>query len=184
MPAGGENLLAVDDVLVTISCGRSAQCCKVGAGFRFGVADREVHFTGEDRGQEFLLLLLAAVLLQSRTDCLQRHRRQWDIRPHSLVDKNLLLDFTEPTSAVLHRPANAEPTVLAHTTDDLTIGRAMALHTHDLGLLGRDQRREVASKFSLQCALTVGQIDEHRAPTRSSRCEAPPSRRAKSFAVE
>ena len=48
--AGGPDLLAVDDVLVTVPDRRGTQCRKVGACFRFGIADREVHLTGQNRG--------------------------------------------------------------------------------------------------------------------------------------
>src|SRR5690606_15361966 len=57
---GGEHLLPVDQVILGRPLlsphGGGAQRRQVGASLGFGVADREVHFTGQDRGQELLLL--------------------------------------------------------------------------------------------------------------------------------
>ncbi len=103
---------------------------------------------------------------------------------HSLVDEDLLFDLTEAAAPELDRPADSEPAVLAHPADDLTVGGAVSFGEHDLGLGRRDQSGEVATQFCLQLALFGRQIDEHRAPTRSSRYDAPPTRRARSLAME
>src|SRR3546814_6086243 len=70
MTAGGEDLLAVDDVVVAVALRRCAQGSEVGPGVRLGVADGEVHVTGEDVGEEPVLLQLGAEALQGRP-----HRR-------------------------------------------------------------------------------------------------------------
>lgn len=62
--AGGEDLLAVDHILVAVTDSGGAQRREIGAGFGLGVTDGEVDLTGEDRGQELLLLLVGAVHLQ------------------------------------------------------------------------------------------------------------------------
>ena len=111
--AGGEDLLPVDDVLVAVANRGGAQRRQVGARLRLGVADREVHLTGEDRGQELLLLRFAAVHLQGRADGLQRHRRQRHVGAVGLVDEDLLLDRAEAEAAELLGPADAELAVLS-----------------------------------------------------------------------
>src|SRR6201999_926055 len=101
VPSGGEDLLPVDDVLVAVPNRGGTQRRQVGARLRFGVADREVHLTGEDRGQELLLLQFAAVYLQGRPNRLQRDRRQRDVGPMGLVDEDRLLDGPVPQAAEL-----------------------------------------------------------------------------------
>ena len=182
--AGGEDLLAVDDVLVALADGGGAQRCQVGAGLRLGVADREVHLAGQDRRQELLLLRLAAVLLQRRSDGLQRHRGQRHVGAGRLVDEDLLFDRPEPVAAELLGPADAELAVLAHPADHRAVGLAVPVGLHLLGLFGRDQARKVLPQFGLQRSLLRGQVDEHCAPTRSRRCDGPPTSRVRSLTVE
>ncbi len=182
--AGGEDLLPVHHIVVAVAHGRGAQRREVGSGVGLGIADREVHLPREDGGQELPLLFLRPVDLQGRPDGLQGDAGQRHVGAHGFVDEDLLLDLTEAAAAEFDGPADSEPAVLAHPAHDLPIGGSVALGAHDRGFLGRDQICEVPSQFRLQRALLVGQVDEHRAPTRSSRYEAPPSRRARSFAVE
>ena len=54
--AGGEDLLAVDDVLVALPHRAGAQRRQVGAGLGLGVADGELQLAGEDPRKEQLLL--------------------------------------------------------------------------------------------------------------------------------
>ncbi len=182
--AGGEDLLAVDHILVAVTDSGGAQRREVGAGFGLGVTDGEVDLTGEDRGQELLLLLVGAVHLQGRADGLQRDTGQRHVGADGLVGEDLLFDVAETVTAEFDGPADAQPAVLAHAADHVTVGGSVPLGPHDLGLVGRDQVGEVAAQFVLQCTLVFGQFDEHRAPTRSSRYEAPPSSRAMSLAVD
>jgi hypothetical protein len=57
------DLLPVDDEVVAVADRPGRQRPEVGAGVRLGVADREEQLTGEDPGQEEVLLLLRAELL-------------------------------------------------------------------------------------------------------------------------
>ena len=182
--AGGEDLLPVDDVLVAVPDRGGAQRREVGARLGLGVADREVHLAGQDAGQELLLLQLGAVHLQRRPDGLQRHRGQRDVGALRLVDEDRLLDGAESVAAELLGPADAELAVGAHPLDHRAVGLAVPVGLHRLGFLGRDQRREVLPQFGLQLPLLGGQFDEHCAPTRSRRCDGPPTRRARSLMVE
>ena len=56
----GEDLGAVDDVLVAVAHRPGLQRGEVGAGVGLGVPDAEVDLPGQDLGQEELLLLLGA----------------------------------------------------------------------------------------------------------------------------
>ncbi|CKR47089.1 Uncharacterised protein [Mycobacterium tuberculosis] len=184
MCAGGEDLLAVDDVVVAVANGGGAQRRQVGAGFRLGVADREVRLTGQDRRQELLLLQLAAVRLQRGADGLQRHRGQRHVGAMGLVDEDLLLDRTKTQTAELFRPPNTEPAVPAHAPYHRTVGRAVPVFLHLRALVGRDEIRKVLPYLGLQLALLRRQVNEHRAPRSSRRCEGPPSSRVRSLIVE
>ena len=182
--AGGEDLLPVDDVLVALPDGGGAQRRQVGAGLRFGVADREVQLAGEDRGQELLLLHLGAVHLQRRSDGLQRHGGQRHVGAVRLVDEDRLLDRAEAEAAELLGPADAELAVRAHPLDHRAVGLAVPVGLHLLVLFGRDEIRKVLPQFGLQLPLLGGQFDVHYAPTRSRRCDGPPTRRVRSLIVE
>ena len=90
MATGSEDLLPVDDVLVALANRGGAQRCQVGACLWFGVADREVHLTGEDRGQELLLLRSLPYTCSVGADGLQRHGGQRYVGAVGLVDEDLI----------------------------------------------------------------------------------------------
>ena len=93
--AGRPDLLAIDDVLVTMADCRGPQRGKVGAGLRLRVADGEVHLAGQDRRKELLLLQLGAIGLQCRADGLQGDRGKRHFGTRRLIDEDLLLDRTK-----------------------------------------------------------------------------------------
>ena len=73
----GEDLRAVDDVLVAVADGPGGQRGQVGARVGLGVADAEVDLAGQDLGEEELLLLLGAEVHDGRADRVDgehRHR--------------------------------------------------------------------------------------------------------------
>src|SRR5258708_28060596 len=151
--------------------------------------------TGQDPGQEVVLLLPAAVRHQGRTDRLQRDSRQRYIGQCCLVHEDLLLKLAKTAAAVLRRPAEAEPAVPAHPADHLAVHAAVPLSEHLLPLGWRDKRREVCPHFISQRALGAVEFKEHQASaasdaslavrvsqlaSRSSRAPAPPTRAARS----
>ena len=66
MAAGGKDLLPVDNIVIAVADRGGGERRQVGAGIGFGVSDGEMHLTGQDRGQEPLLLLVGAEGLQRR----------------------------------------------------------------------------------------------------------------------
>src|SRR5690606_9184971 len=108
VPAGGEDLLSVDDVVVAVTHGGGAQGGEVGTCFRFGVADREMYFAGEDGGQELPLLFVGAVYLQGRADGLQGDARERHVGADGFVGEDLLFDVTESVASELDGPPDAQ----------------------------------------------------------------------------
>jgi hypothetical protein len=138
--AGGEDLLPVDDVAISVPYRPRPQRGQVGAGLRLGVPDREVQLACQDPRQEELLLLGGAMRLQRGADGLQGDRRQRHVGPDRLVGEDLLFHLAEPASSVLGRPAQPEPPVAAHPPHDRAVSRVVPVAEHRGALLGRDQR--------------------------------------------
>ena len=164
MATGGPDLLTVDDVFVAVADGRGAQRSKIGAGLGLGVADREVHLSGEDGWQKLLLLGLVAVHHQGRADGLQGHGRQRYVGAGRLVDEQLLLYRAVAEAAVLLGPAHAELSVGAHPLDHRAVGLTVPVDLHLLGLVGRDEGGEVLPELGLQVPLLGCQFYVHCAP--------------------
>ena len=169
MATGGPDLLAVDDVLITVADRGGAQCRQVGAGLRFGVADGEVHLAGQDRRKELLLLQLGAVDLQRRTDGLQGDRGKRHFGARGLIDEDLLLDRAEAQASELLGPAHAELAVRAHPPDDRAVGLTVTVDLHLRCFFRRNQVLEILPELGLQLPLLGCQFDVHCAPTSSSR---------------
>ena len=162
VPAGGERLLAVDDVLVAVSHGAGAEAGQVGAGARLAVADREVQLPGEDLGEEGLLLLLGAELHERRADGVQRDERERDTGAVRLVVEEVLLHRGAALPAVRGGPPDAEPAVLAELAHELAVRLATRLAAGQLAAsLRRHQRREVAAQLGLEGPLLGRQVDVH-----------------------
>ena len=182
--AGGEDLLPVDDVLVAVAHGGGAQRRQVGAGLRLGVADREVHLTGQDRRQELLLLLsLPNCCSVGPTVCSVTAGSGTSARCASLTKIDCSMGPKPKPPNSFGQPTPSLPS-LAHPPDHRAVGLVVTVLLHRLHLVGRDQVRKVLPQFGLQLALLRGQVDEHCAPTRSRRCDGPPSSRVRSLIVE
>ena len=111
--AGGEDLAAVDDPLVAVEHRRRAQRGEVGARARLGVSDREVELAGEHPGQVLRLLLRRAEPHERRAHGGHRDERERRTAALDLVEHDVLLDRRPALAAVLLRPAEPEPAVLA-----------------------------------------------------------------------
>src|SRR5262245_11092005 len=98
-----------------------------------------------------------------------------------LVDEDLLLDRAKTQATELLWPADAELAVLTHPPHHSAVGLAVPVGLHLGPLLRRDQLRKVLPQFRLQLPLLWRQVDEHNAPTRSRRCDGPPSNRVRSL---
>ena len=141
-----EELLAIDDVLVAIASSARLQRGEVGACARLGISDREVQLAPEDAREHGALLLIGTERHERRSDTVQREQRQRHAGPVRLLDEDHLVDRTAGLAAVLHRPADPEPTVVAHPTDVSRVARLVAR----VGLDLLDQRREVRAQLGFE----------------------------------
>ena len=153
----GEDLGAVDDVLVAVAHGPGGQRCKVGARIRLGVPDAEVDLPGQDLGEEELLLLLRAEVHDGRAHGVDRQHRHGGAAAHRLVEEDELLNGRATLATPLGRPADAEPAVASHLLDDLAHHGADAAGPRELFLeLGGQQVLVVGAQLALQRLLLLG----------------------------
>ena len=125
----GPHLLPVDDVIVTVTDRRRAQRGQVGAGLGLGVADREVELTARDLGQEEGLLLVRTEMHDCRRYRIDRQERHRCTGDGGFVGEDQLVHRGAFLSAVLFRPTQGEPAVLAHLRDDFAVHIAFAVLT-------------------------------------------------------
>jgi hypothetical protein len=124
-----------------------------------------VGVAAEDAREVVVLLLLRAELHDRRRDGV--HRQHGDRRTgrERLVVEDLLLDRRATLAAVLLRPSDAEPAVVAHLAARGTAGGAAHLAADHLVLhLGSHQLREVRAQLVAQRELVGGQPDLQRVP--------------------
>jgi hypothetical protein len=158
----GEDLLAVDDVLVAVAHSPRLERGEVGARARLRVADAEVDLAPEDLRQEELLLLLGAEVHDRGTDGVDGEHRDGRAGAHRLVEEDELLDGRPPLPAVLLRPADAEPAVLAHPSHDAAHHLTDAVGVGQLLLdLGRQELGVVRAQLAAERLLLVGVADVH-----------------------
>jgi len=158
----GEDLLAVDHVLVTVALGPRRERREIGAGAGFGVADAEMDLAGQDAREEERLLLFAAVSKQGGTHGVDRQHRHRSAGPHGLVEEDELLDLRTALAPVLFGPADAEPAVPAHLSDDRAHRLAGAASlVQALANRGREQLGVVRSEFAPKCLLLRAVGDVH-----------------------
>jgi hypothetical protein len=131
----GEDLAAVDDVVVAVLHGAGAQRGEVGAGLRLRVADRRVQLALQDARQEVALLLVGAELHDRVADRVDGQERQREAGALHLVAEDELLERRAALAAVLLRPADADPAVGAHLLQRLMIERPAAALAAALDLL-------------------------------------------------
>src|SRR5205807_59463 len=87
-----EDLLAIDDPLVTFADRACLERRKVGARLRLAVADRDEALTPEDLRQHLVLQALVAELLNRRSDRVDREERERRARALRLVVEEELFD--------------------------------------------------------------------------------------------
>jgi len=159
VPAGGPQLLAVDDVVVPVAPRGGPQRGQIRAGVGFGVADREVHVAGQDPREEQFLLSRTAETDQRRADRLQGDRGQMYVGVLRLVGEDRLLDLAEAVAAVLARPADAHPAVLAQLADDPLVALAVPVAGQLLLVVPAGKGREVAADLLLEPALVIAELE-------------------------
>ena len=162
--AAREDLGPVDDVLVAVAHGPGLQRGQVGARLGLGVADGEVDLAGQDAGEEERLLLLGAVAHDRRADGVDRHERERRARPPGLVEEDELVGGGPALAAVLLRPPDAEPAVLADAAHDLAPQLAAFADLADAPahLVG-EQFGVVGAQLLAQGQLLGGLLQEHGA---------------------
>ena len=111
----GPDLLAVEDVVVTVAHGFRLERGQIRTGLRLAVALAPNVFAGEHAGQVFLLLLVCAVDDDRRArhpqpdDQVQRTRRSME--RHLLVEDELL-HHRHVRTAILLRPGGGDPALV------------------------------------------------------------------------
>ena len=153
----GEDLLAVDHVLVSVAHGPGLKGGQVGARRGLCVADGEVDLPFEDPGQETLLLLLGAQRHDRRTHAVQGEERQGDTRPVGFLHEDHLIDGPPGHPAVFLGPAEPQPAVTTHLADVAGVGRLVRGRALD----GGDQVFEVLAELTLQRPLFFRELQVH-----------------------
>src|ERR671920_2117596 len=162
--AAGEDLAAVDDVLLAVAHGLRAQRGEVGAGLGLGVADREDELAGQDAGEEAGLLLVGPEGDERRADGVERHEGHRGARPHGLVEEQELVHGRAALAAVLLGPADAQPAVLADPSDHRAV-QLTALGAAEAGpdVVGHEPG-EVGPQLVAERSLVGGEVEVHYAP--------------------
>ncbi len=91
-----------------------------------------MNFATENAGQDPLLLLNGAKGHEGGPDAVQGQQGQWDASPMRLLDEDHLVDGAPRLAAVLDRPPEAQPSVLAHSADVVGICRLLQVGTLNL----------------------------------------------------
>ena len=114
-----------------------------------GVADGEVDLTGQDAGEEEALLLVGPVRMIIGPDGVQGDERERGPGPLDLGEEDELVRGRSSLAAELLGPADTQPAVLAHPSDDaperlaalgLAVQRPPDLLGDDLGEIGPQLR--------------------------------------------
>ena len=161
----GEDLGAVDDVLVAVAHGPGGQRGEVGARVGLGVADAEGISPARILGRKnsfcscvpkFMIVGPTVLMVSIGTGRAAAHR---------LVEEDELLDGRAALPAPLRRPADAEPAVAAHLLDHLAHHGPDAARLRQLLLdLGGQQVLVVGAQLALQRLLLLGVGNLHRVP--------------------
>ncbi len=172
---GGVALLPVDHVLVAVAHGARRERGEIGARAGLGVAHAEEQLALHDAGQQLRLLLRRSVLHQRRSDRVDGDDRERRARAIGLVPEDELLDRRAALAAVLARPADPQPAVLAHPPDHFA--EDGSAHLFPLGIegraqLGREELAVVAADLLAQPLLLGRELEMHRASALRRRAAA------------
>ena len=161
--AAGEDLCAVDDVLLPVAHCPRAQRGQVGTGLGLGVADGEVELTCEDLRQEERLLLVGAEAHDGRPDGVDGDEGERRTGAPGLVEEDELVRRRPALAAELARPSDAEPAVLADLAHHLAPGRtALAALGETRPHLVGEELAVVLTQLGAQLLLFGALFEEHR----------------------
>jgi hypothetical protein len=174
----GEDLAAVDHVVVAVALGAGLERGQVGARVGLRVADREVALAGQDARQVLGLLGFAAEAHQRGADGVERQEGQRKAGRLHLVGEQELIEDRPRLAAVLFGPAQTEQAVRRQLLEHAPIdGPATLVAPQLLEQLGRDDPREGRAQLIAELPLLGGQVDEHaRSPrhlTADETCSTP-----------
>ena len=173
----GVDLGAVDHVLVTVTHGPRGERGQVGARVRLGVADTEVDLSGQDLGEEELLLLLRAEVHDGRAHRVDRQHRHRSAAAHRLVEEDELFNGRTALPTPFGGPADAEPAVAGHLLDHLAHRGADTARVRELFLELRGQKiLVVGTQLALESLLLLGQGNFHQVPPGWRGCIRPRQR--------
>ena len=164
LAVGRVDLLAVDHPLVAVAHRGGLQAREVGAGGRLGVADADQELAVRDLREDLGLLRLAAPLHQHRADGVHGDQRERCARAPGLLPEDELVDVAATLAAVLLRPAEGEPAVLAHLPEGFAERRPtelVPLVVQRLPQFRREHRRVVVPQLLAEGGLFGGELDVH-----------------------
>src|SRR5262249_33356875 len=165
VPAAGPDLLAVDDEVVALVLGTSAQARQVRAGVRLRV-ELAPHLLGREDLLEVALLLLRRAVHDDRrpdeadAEAMDGRRR---VRARHLVCGDRLLHRRRSAAAVLLGPAHADVAGLVHRA----MPRAPLLERRELG--ARDVRGKPCASLIAERTILGRECQIHRKPPWSLR---------------
>ena len=168
----GPHLLAVDHPLVALQPRPGLQAGEVGARTRLRVADREVHLALEDLRQDLGLLRVGAEAHDRGPDRVERQVGDRHPGDGRLVGEDELVHHRPVLAAVLLRPADAQPAVVADLLDDFLVDRRVpelaGRRRQRRTTLGGHERLEVVPELGAELLLLGCQCDVHEAPDQRS----------------
>ena len=174
--AAGENLLSVDDVMITVAHGARLEGGQIAACRGLRVTNGKGDLAAGDARQELALLFLRASPDERRPDGVHRHEGKRRLGKPQLLHQDFLGERVERPATVLQRPAGGEPARLAHAPDDGSVEfAALAAPAHLLALLRRHEVGQIGAELAAQRNLPGGVFDVHGGFSlrRTARCRVP-----------
>jgi hypothetical protein len=180
--ARGVDLVAVDHPFVAVEHRRRAQTGEVGAGFGFGVSDREVDLTLQNAGEVLILLRLRAVRHDRGSDGVDGHERERSMRALNLVEHDELIGRRSTLTTELLRPTETEPAVGSHALNQLAEQRLALTGLAKFGAhFGGEHGGEVFAEFLAQ-GLLIGCFGEVHGANPTARSDGPSETERRVFA--
>src|SRR5579872_6250822 len=123
------DLLAVDEIMITLVNGLGTKARKVGTRARFGIALAPADFALHDAGEKLLLLFLARIFEQNRPQHpdAERHQRRARLQTGEFLCKHPGFGVGEPAAAIFLGPGRCGPTLGGHAVEPELLFRILEL---------------------------------------------------------